>query len=140
MTLGQQGAGEKEYDQILTIARAAQATPSLEHFVLHTLAAGEKLAGKEYVCPHWDYKDRAADEIKRSMPELASKTTFLWVGYFVSNLFTLTKPYEVVSLSDRQLGAIRDHRLTNTILAWKLRVLRIDGAWQTGNGHVGDGR
>ncbi|TKA74598.1 hypothetical protein B0A55_05430 [Friedmanniomyces simplex] len=95
MTLGQQGAGEREYEQLLTIARVANHTPSLEHLVLHTLASGEKLAGPEYVCPHWDYKDKAADEIKRSMPDLAAKTTFLWIGWFVSNMWTLLRPMEV---------------------------------------------
>jgi len=59
--------------------------------------SGEKLAGKEYIVPHCDYKDRAADKIKESMPELAKKTTFLWVGYFVSNLWSMLRPMEVVS-------------------------------------------
>ncbi|KAK5123032.1 hypothetical protein LTR85_003598 [Meristemomyces frigidus] len=95
LALGQTGAGEKEYSQCSTIASAASNTAGLEHLVLHTLASGEKLAGKEYISPHWDYKDRAADKIKASMPELAKKTTFLWVGWFVSNLFGLLKPLEL---------------------------------------------
>lgn len=84
---------------MLCIASAASKTFILEHFVLHSLASGEKLAGPEYMCPHWDYKDRASDKIKESMPELAKKTTFLWVGRFVSNLWTqpMIKPMEVVS-------------------------------------------
>ena len=57
MALGQHGAGRKEYDQILTIAAAAQKTAGLEHFILPTLCSGEKLAGKEYAVPHMDYKD-----------------------------------------------------------------------------------
>ncbi|KAK4542907.1 hypothetical protein LTR36_006096 [Oleoguttula mirabilis] len=93
--LGPTGAGEKEYSQMLTIASAASKTASLEHFVLHAIASGEKLAGKEFVCAHWDYKDRAADKIKESMPELAKKTTFLWVGWFASNLFALLRPFEL---------------------------------------------
>ena len=84
---------------MLNIANAAQQTTTLEHLVLHALPAGEKLAGKDHIVPHWDYKDRAADEIKRSMPGLAAKTTFLWVGWFSSNFYTvaLTKPVEIVS-------------------------------------------
>lgn len=97
MQLGQAGAGEKEFNQMLTIARAAQKSSTLEHFIIHTLASGEKLAGKDYICPHWDYKDKAADEIKRSLPDLAKKTTFLGVGFFVSNLFSMLKPLEMVS-------------------------------------------
>ncbi|KAI6860353.1 hypothetical protein KC343_g14503 [Hortaea werneckii] len=95
MQLGQAGAGEKEFNQMLTIARAAQKSSTLEHFIIHTLASGEKLAGKDYICPHWDYKDKAADEIKRSLPDLAKKTTFLGVGFFVSNLFSMLKPLEM---------------------------------------------
>lgn len=83
---------------MLTIASAARKTAGLEHFILHTLPSGEKLAGKDYICPHWDYKDRAADRIKESMPDLAEKTTFLWVAWFPSNLWTIPalKPIEVV--------------------------------------------
>jgi hypothetical protein len=97
-TLGEQGAGEREYDQMINIANAAQKTMTLEHLVLHAMTAGEKLAGKGHIVPHWDYKDKATDEIKRSMPELAAKTTFLWVGWFASNFYTtvLTKPIEIV--------------------------------------------
>lgn len=96
-TLGDHGAGQKEYDQILRIASAAGKTASLDHFVLHSLPSGEKLAGKDYLVPHWDYKDKAADEIQRSLPELAKKTTFLWVGWFASNFHNpLMRPVEIV--------------------------------------------
>jgi hypothetical protein len=98
-TLGDHGAGEREYNQMLNIANAAQKTPTLEHLVLQAMTSGEKLAGKDFIVPHWDYKDKATDEIKRAMPELAAKTTFLWIGWFASNFYTmpLTKPMEIVS-------------------------------------------
>ena len=54
LSLGAEKAAEKEYDQIMNIATAASRTPSLEHFILHTLPSGEKLAGKEYAVPHMD--------------------------------------------------------------------------------------
>ena len=40
----------------------------------------------------------AADELKKTMPELAKKTTFLWVGIFPSNFyqFPMMKPAELV--------------------------------------------
>ncbi|KAK5701498.1 hypothetical protein LTR97_004313 [Elasticomyces elasticus] len=88
MELGQEGAGEKEYNQMMKIAEAAGKTSTLEHLVLHTLPSGEKMAGKGFYVPHMDNKDRAADEIKKSMPELAKKTTFLWLGLFASNFYT----------------------------------------------------
>ena len=45
-------------------------------------------------------KDQAADDIKSQFPELAKKTTFLWVGLFTSNFwaFPMMKPTEIVSL------------------------------------------
>lgn len=46
-------------------------------------------------------KDQAADDIKSQFPELAKKTTFLWVGLFTSNFwsFPMMKPTEIVSPS-----------------------------------------
>ena len=84
--------------QMLTIASAAQKTSSPEHFIIHSLPSGEKLAGKEYICPHRDWKDRAADTIKESMSDLAQKTTFLWVAWSPSNMWTMEalKPVEIV--------------------------------------------
>lgn len=95
MTLGAIGAGEKEYEQIMRIATVANGVSTLEHFVLHSLASGEKLVGK--VIPHWDYKARAVDNIKATLPELAAKSTWFWVGWFSSNMWTGLKPVEVVS-------------------------------------------
>lgn len=44
-------------------------------------------------------KDQAADDIKAKFPELAKKTTFLWIGLFISNFwaFPMWKPTEIVS-------------------------------------------
>jgi len=44
-------------------------------------------------------KDQAADDIKAQFPELAKKTTFLWVGLFTSNFwsFPMMRPTEIVS-------------------------------------------
>ena len=65
--------------------------------MVHSLPSGEKVAGKGYGVPHIDSKDRAVEEIKRSMPELAKKSTFMWVGMFTQNMWTrpFLKPFEV---------------------------------------------
>ena len=47
-------AAERETRQLVNIAIAAGETASLEHLVLHTLPAGEKLAGKGNLVPHMD--------------------------------------------------------------------------------------
>ncbi|EMC99780.1 hypothetical protein BAUCODRAFT_30183 [Baudoinia panamericana UAMH 10762] len=95
LQLGQKGAGEKEYQQMLNIATAAQHTEGLEHFILHSLPAGEKVTDGKAFCAHTDYKDHAVDEMKKSMPELMKKTTFLWMGFFSSNLWTMLRPVEI---------------------------------------------
>lgn len=47
-------AARRETQQLVNIAIAAGETASLEHLVLHTLPAGEKLAGKGNFVPHMD--------------------------------------------------------------------------------------
>ena len=54
MGLGPEEASRKEYNEMMNIATAASKTESLEHFVLHTLPSGEKLAGKKFRVPHMD--------------------------------------------------------------------------------------
>ncbi|KAM0713958.1 hypothetical protein Q7P37_010921 [Cladosporium fusiforme] len=94
---GAQAAADKETHQLLNIATAASKISTLEHLVLHTLPSGEKLGGKAYYVPHMDGKDQAADRIKAELPELAKKTTFLWLGLFTSNFwsFPMMKPTEL---------------------------------------------
>jgi NAD(P)-dependent dehydrogenase (short-subunit alcohol dehydrogenase family) len=116
LELGAMAAAKKETQQLVKIATAANKISSLEHLVLHTLPSGEKLGGK-YV-PHMDVscllfeildsrytnhlqqsKDQAADDIKAQFPDLSKKTTFLWVGFFTSNIWSypMMKPIEIVS-------------------------------------------
>lgn len=47
-----------------------------------------------------DYKARVDERIKEELPELAAKTTYLYVGYYPSNLFmySFLKPYQLVGL------------------------------------------
>ena len=120
------------------IANAANETTTLVHLVLHALPAGEKLAGKDHVVPHWDYKDRAADKIKQSLPGLAAKTTFLWLGWFASNFYNtvLTKPVEIVGYFLAAENECQHHRLTYPLTAPKRRLLRLDPALQALDLHV----
>jgi predicted transcriptional regulator len=55
-------AAEREKQQLVNIATAANDIPSLEHLVLHTLPAGEKLAGKGNFVPHMDVSENVASE------------------------------------------------------------------------------
>jgi len=58
----------KERQQIVNIASAADAVSTLEHLVLHTLPAGEKLAGKGGFVPHMDVSYNEATGVGERTP------------------------------------------------------------------------
>lgn len=75
-----------EYGQGVNIVSAASKTPSLEHFIWSTLPDARKISNGEYVVPHFDSKARIDAYIKENK-SLLSKTTFLYITYYSSNLF-----------------------------------------------------
>jgi hypothetical protein len=58
-----------------------------------------KYSGGKYLVPHMEYKAQVDDHIRANLPELAKKTTFLWTGWYPTNMayMPLIKPMEVVS-------------------------------------------
>lgn len=94
-------AGEIEKAQALTLARAAAKSSSLEHYVWSTLPDAKKTSNGKCPVPHLDYKAEVDNIIRQEMPELARKTTFLFFGYYGTNMafFPFCKPMEVVSSS-----------------------------------------
>ncbi|KAF2471148.1 NAD(P)-binding protein [Lindgomyces ingoldianus] len=89
-------SGEAEEEQAMKLARAAAKTTTLEHYVWSTLPSSKKLTNNKIAVPHLDYKANVDDRIKTELPELAMKTTFLFFGYYPSNIasFPLIKPFE----------------------------------------------
>ena len=75
-----------ETAQGINLAKAASATPTLKHYIWSTLPNGSKVSGGKYVVPHFEAKNQIDAYIK-SDPALFSKTTFLWVAFFASNIF-----------------------------------------------------
>ncbi|KAM0082142.1 hypothetical protein ACKRZS_005637 [Fusarium odoratissimum] len=96
-TLSERAAIEEEATQGINLARAAIATPTLEHFIWSTLPNVSRVSdGKSFV-PHFAGKNKVDDYIK-SQTELFRKTTFLWVGFYASNLqYPFFKPFPVTS-------------------------------------------
>ena len=90
-TLGRDGAGEEEVQQIKNIANAADSTSTLKHFVLSTLPNCNKISGGRFKVPHYDYKQKAVDWIKANKGGLWAKTTEFWAGWYTSNL--ILPPY-----------------------------------------------
>ncbi|GKT64330.1 HSCARG dehydrogenase [Colletotrichum tofieldiae] len=84
--LGRDGAGEEEVQQLKNIANAASQIRTLKHFVLSALPPADKVSGGKLKVPHFDYKQKAVDWIVQNTPELWSKTTEFWPGWYTSNL------------------------------------------------------
>ncbi|KAF5554639.1 nitrogen metabolic regulation nmr [Fusarium mexicanum] len=90
-------AVEEEATQGINLARAAIATPTLEHFIWSTLPNAFRVSEGKSSVPHFEGKNRVDDYIK-SQPELLRKTTFLWVGFYASNLqYPFFKPFPATS-------------------------------------------
>ncbi|KAF3763954.1 NAD(P)-binding protein [Cryphonectria parasitica EP155] len=89
LSLGRDGAGEEELQQLKNVANAAQKTPTLSHFIVSSLPPAEKSSGGQFPVPHLDYKAKAVDWIKEALPELYSKTSQIWPGWYPTNLATL---------------------------------------------------
>ena len=85
----------------IKIATAASKTASLTHYIWSSLPSCEKTSGGKFPVPHCDSKAIVDQHILEKLPELAKKTTFLWVGYYASNLayFPLCKVEYFVSRS-----------------------------------------
>lgn len=79
-------AGKAEYQQALTVVQVADKLSSLEHFIWSTLPGNVEGQPKRTVVQHFDYKAQLDADIRKSYPNLAAKTTFLYVGYYANNL------------------------------------------------------
>lgn len=83
----------------MNLARAAAKTPTLEHYLWSTQPSAKRRFAGKHEAPHMDYKANVDARIKAELPELASKTTYLYFGYYPQNMayFPLIKPFECVS-------------------------------------------
>jgi len=98
---GPDAGGKHEQQQCFNLAAAASKTPTLKHYVFSTLPGTMKYSGGRHLVPHMEYKAQVDDYIRTKLPELAKKTTFLWIGWYPTNMayMPLIKPMEVVSNS-----------------------------------------
>lgn len=83
----------------MTLARVAAEMDTLEHYIWSTLPPAKELTGGKCPVPHFDYKAAVDRRIREELPNLASKTTFLFFGFYPSNFafFPMLKPLIVVS-------------------------------------------
>lgn len=90
---GPQEAEKRELGQAKNLAEAAAETIGLSHYIWSTLPSSAILSQGKYHTPHFESKASVDEYILKQFPELASKTTFLWVAYYAYNLtFPLFTP------------------------------------------------
>ncbi|GAB1315450.1 hypothetical protein MFIFM68171_05660 [Madurella fahalii] len=100
-------AMDVEVQQGINLALAASQTEGLEHYVWSTLPDIQSISQGKYVVPHFEGKSRVDRYIRGELPELAEKTTFLWVTFYAANYkFPMFTPIWVPSASRYvQLGS-----------------------------------
>jgi NAD(P)-dependent dehydrogenase (short-subunit alcohol dehydrogenase family) len=90
---------ELEEKYASNILEAVKSNPSIAHFIWSTLPEAEKISGGELRIPHFVAKNRMDERIKAD-PELLAKTTFLWVGWYATNIrYPIFKPSFLVRLT-----------------------------------------
>lgn len=85
MTKGAAAGQQADIDQGKNLADAAASIPSLTHYIWSTINSATTITEGKIAVPHFEGKAQVDDYIRKSHPELAAKTTFLWVGYYGLN-------------------------------------------------------
>ncbi|TVY31890.1 NmrA-like family domain-containing protein [Lachnellula subtilissima] len=80
-------AFEKEVSWGKNAAHAAAAVPSLERYVYSTLPSIRKGSNGKYGSHHNETKPTIVEYIVKEEPELAKKTSFIYLGAYTTNLF-----------------------------------------------------
>ncbi|KAL4792597.1 hypothetical protein BDV19DRAFT_400423 [Aspergillus venezuelensis] len=85
-TLGIEKSMEVETTLGINLAKAAAATASLQHYIFSTLPDSKKYSGGKAIVPYYESKNNVERYIRSDLPELMEKTTFLWLGWYASNI------------------------------------------------------
>lgn len=93
-------AMEIESYQALNLAKAAAATPTLEHYIWSTLPDAKTQSSGKFLVPHFESKN-IADRYIQSQPELLAKTTFVIIGYYAANFYWQTHRPIFVPTADK---------------------------------------
>jgi hypothetical protein len=80
-------AQNSDYDYGKNLADAAAAIPTLSHYIWSTIPSASEITGGKISVPHFEGKAQIDKYILNTIPALAAKTTFLWVGYYGLNSF-----------------------------------------------------
>jgi len=87
-TQGPVAAESNDFTQGKNLADAAASTSTLEHYIWSAIPSGLSITNGKASVPHFEGKAKVDDYIIHSLPDLATKTTFLWVTYYgLNNLY-----------------------------------------------------
>lgn len=90
-------AMDLEQKHAINIITAAASTSTLKHFIWSTLPHASRISNGKYEIPHFQAKNFAEDYIEKHLHDLWTKTSFLWVGWYSTNvLYPIFKPSAVV--------------------------------------------
>lgn len=79
----------------INLAKAAAATPSVQHYIWSTLPNARRISNGKISVPHYDAKNIVDDYIKTD-PGLLQKTTFLMISFYASNMnYPFYKPFQI---------------------------------------------
>ncbi|WZH48595.1 Nitrogen metabolic regulatory protein [Fusarium acuminatum] len=88
----QQIGYDTEELHVKNAAYAASKTPTLEKYIYSALGPMKEASkGKYSHCHHWETKAAAVKYIENEMPELAKKTSFIYLGAYATNAFLYPK-------------------------------------------------
>ncbi|KIL86105.1 hypothetical protein FAVG1_10500 [Fusarium avenaceum] len=88
----QQIGYDTEELHVKNAAYAASKTPTLEKYIYSALGPMKEVSkGKYSHCHHWETKAAAVKYIENEMPELAKKTSFIYLGAYATNAFLYPK-------------------------------------------------
>jgi hypothetical protein len=83
---GRLKAEDAEYQQGVNLAQAAAASATLQHYIWSTIPSASSVSKGRIAVPHFESKARVDEYILNNHKRLSEKTTFLWVGYYGSNV------------------------------------------------------
>ncbi|KAL4951151.1 hypothetical protein BDW69DRAFT_201622 [Aspergillus filifer] len=85
-TLGIERSMDVETTLGINLAKAAAATEGLKHYIFSTLPDSKKYSGGKAVVPYYESKNSVERYIRSNFPALLERTTFLWLGWYASNI------------------------------------------------------
>ena len=82
---------ETEVRHARNAAEAAARIPTLERYVYSALGPMKRTSNGRYASTHWETKAATVDHIEENMPDLAAKTSYIYIGVYATNAFLLPK-------------------------------------------------